>query len=613
MCGLVGQWRLDGEAVNFDALIHAREAMVNRGPDDAGVEQCLNGSMAMAHRRLSIIDLSQSGHQPMKDLANGNLLVFNGEIYNHQELREELVCSGCVFSSSSDTEVILHAYRHWGRSCFSRFIGMFALALFDQHKQELLLARDRFGVKPLFYSRDSQQLSFASRLKPLQLLRGHCQLDSQALGQFYEMGWVCGSDTLIEGVRKVAPGSCLTFRADGHCHVENFWRMPTRLAKATPWTDSSVDELDRLLNDSVRLRLTSDVPVGVFLSGGIDSSLVAALMAEQSSEPVTAFTLGFDHPDYDESRYAKQIARHLGCRYEELVLSPSGLLAEAERVFPLSDEPLTDPAMLPTSIIARLASEQQVKVCLTGDGGDELFLGYRLHQVMERFRRLEQIGPLAARAMAVLARFLPAKRYALIRGFLQQPNFESRYCYLRAMVSGPLGESWQALAQEPFSRTLNSSFGATRAAELDIRSYLPEQLLSKTDLSTMQWSVEAREPLLDHRLAEFSARFAVPDLMGKSPLKHVLQRYLPNELWDRPKQGFNVPVDDWLRGPMFPLLDQLRDEWEDDEWLSRGKICELVDDFLIKGSTKGNFIWALAAFVSWKNNLQQWSSKQAFG
>jgi asparagine synthase (glutamine-hydrolysing) len=610
MCGIVGRLNFDGTPVDVVALTHARDKLANRGPDGAGT--WTEGAVGLAHRRLSVLDLSERGAQPMR-YADGELVItFNGEIYNFRELRKELAAAGHRFTTQTDTEVILAAYRAWGVDCLARFNGMFAFGLWDGHRRRLWLARDRLGVKPLYYALDGQRIIFASTLKAVTaFVDVPREISTEATDLFFQMSYIPAPHSIYRSVRKLEPGTWLECTADGTMHTERYWSLVPRATASSVTTTNAADQLEALLDSSVRYRLISDVPVGAFLSGGVDSSTVVALMC-RNSNAVRTFTIGFAEADFDESGHAREVARHLGTEHEELVLRPGDLLAIADEVPAHYDEPFADVSAIPSLAISRLA-RTQVTVALSGDGGDELFAGYHYYDLLARLepwrRRAALVSPLM-RATTALP--LP-HRVAMGLVGLAQPSTSSLYAYMRGPLKRRLYRSmvtdFAAGAADWFEARLASEVPAgplvERYMDLDLRSYLVDDILVKVDRATMAHGLEARNPLLDYRVVEFARSLpgylhtAAPS--EKQVLRQVLERLLPAELFRRPKQGFGVPIRQWFRGPLTPALrNVLRDGWLTSSGYFRpGLIAELVDEHASGRRNHENFLWAIYVFEQW--------------
>jgi len=553
------------------------EALRHRGPDGEGYWHDAVAGIGLGHRRLAIIDLSPDGHQPMTSATGRYVIAFNGEVYNFLDLRADLEREGSAFRGHSDTEVMLGAIERWGlRHAVERFVGMFAFALWDAAEHTLHLVRDRLGEKPLYYTWSGSTLLFGSELTALRACpwwRGEIDRDTLALYMRYH--YVPAPYSIYKGVQKVRPGTVLSFRSStppGDVAEEwQYWSAQEAVAQAlaAPFVESGthvVDALDALLRRVVRREMIADVPLGAFLSGGIDSSTVVALMQAVSYRPVRTFTIGFAERQYDEASYARAVARHLGTDHTELYVAPADLLAVVPRMSTIYDEPFGDSSQIPTTLLAAL-TRQHVTVSLSGDGGDELFGGY------ERYRRgrlLEQVlgrvpGPLR-RALAWMARAAPDVRLGALSGervrdwttVLDAETAELRYRELMSPCRAPDSlVSHSADLQTVFTdpgRWAETSNVLERMMFLDLTSYLPDDILVKVDRATMAASLESRAPFLDHEVVDFAWR-APLDLKirngdSKWLLRQVLYRYVPQLLVDRPKRGFAVPLESWLSGPL---------------------------------------------------------------
>jgi asparagine synthase (glutamine-hydrolysing) len=564
MCGIVGLVEASGPA-DAAAAERAARLLERRGPDDSGL--WTESGAALAHRRLSVIDLTSAGHQPMLSSDGRYAIVYNGEVYNHRELRAELDPVDSHWRGHSDTEVILAAYTRWGPGCLARLRGMFALAIWDRRERTLFAARDRLGVKPFYYHHSTARFAFASRPRAVLALHPDilAQLDPQALRLYLEAGYVPSPWSIHAGVRKLPAAHWLEWR-DGRVRVERYWDLraiePDPGLAARP-EGELLDELEELVARSVRYRLESDVPLGAFLSGGIDSSLVVAMMRRHASGPVKTYTIGFDEPAYDESRHAAAVAAHLGCDHREERVRVDDLLALLPRFQDAYDEPFADSAAFPTLAVSRLA-RAEVKVTLSGDGGDELFGGYHYYRIADSlaaaFRVPGAVRALLGRGLACF----PSHRLRLLAGALRQPDPVAAFAFARSVAkdfASPLvpdvAVGTQSLADVFAASAESMAPGLApgdRAARLDALHTLPEDYLQKLDVASMAFSLEARDPLLDHELTEWAMR--LPWRLkrrggeGKHLLRRLAYRVLPRALVDRPKQGFTMPVDRWLRGPL---------------------------------------------------------------
>jgi asparagine synthase (glutamine-hydrolysing) len=590
VCGIAGFWDPRGSP-GIAELRHIGQRMADvlqhRGPDDAGTFEDPRAGLVLAFRRLSILDLSAAGHQPMTSVCGRYVIVYNGEIYNHKELRRELG-THLAFRGHSDTEVILGGFTRWGiRTTVERLNGMFGFAVWDLETQTLTLGRDRFGEKPLYYGRAGGRFLFGSELKPLRSVEGFsAPLDRDALALFMRHGCIPSPHTVYEGVHKLRPGCLLEVRDGLPGDPIPYWSAVEQAeigvrSKLASSERELEEELHALLYEAVGMRMEADVPLGAFLSGGIDSSLVVALMQAQSASPVKTFSIGFSEADHDEAPFAKQVASHLGTEHTELYVTPADALSVVPLLPTVYDEPFADSSQVPTYLVSQLA-RRDVAVSLSGDGGDELFGGYSRYALLtDVWHRLQRIPLPVRRAGASVLAGVPTRQWdALFRA--ARPILPAR-----ARVSRP-GEKLHKLATglsfdrpedvylqlmsqwrhpnqvvlgavEPLTPLTNGACTPLidpelRAMQLDAITYLPDDILVKVDRAAMAVSLETRVPLLDHRIYELAWR--LPSDMrnrageGKYLLRKVLDRYVPRPMVDRPKMGFGVPIGDWLRGPL---------------------------------------------------------------
>lgn len=563
MCGIVGM-ALVTPPVSRELIEQMRDTMMHRGPDGAGVWCSADGRVALGHRRLAIIDLTEGGHQPMVREGGAVAITFNGEIYNFADLRAELAALGVLFNTQSDTEVLLAAYLFWGDECLERLNGMFAFAIYDGRRQTLLLARDRAGEKPLFVRHARGRFTFASELKALMADPAAPRvIDRAALDEYLGFGYVSGTACLVEGVSKLAPGEALRYDLSRDTVTKwRYWDLPASFVQHAVDDEALLDELESLLTDAVRRQLVADVPVGVLLSGGVDSSLVTAAAARTSSQPLRTFTISFPgHGTFDEAPYARLVASHFGTRHTELVAEPAtvDLLPILARQY---CEPIADSSMVPSYLVSRLIREQ-CTVALGGDGGDELFGGYQLYQVLQLQQRLRRWMPSPVRSvLAAAAGQLPMGFRG--RGYVQSVTLDRLDAvarmgsYFDPKTRGRLAPSLRELRApraEQHRRTLAAK-GTTvlqQATAADFGSYLPDDILVKVDRASMLSSLEVRAPLLDHRIISFA--FArVPDrlrgttLERKILLRRLGARWLPPALDLERKQGFSIPLSAWFKG-----------------------------------------------------------------
>jgi len=587
MCGIAGMvdWRA---ATPADALRSIAEAMIetvrHRGPDAGEVWVEAEGGVALGQRRLAIIDLSPGGAQPMHSADRRFVITFNGEIYNYRDIRGELQAAGHPMRSDSDTEVLLEACALWGvEAAIERAIGMFAFALWDRKTRSLILARDRLGIKPLYYAATPERVLFASQLKAFRPTpHWKPTIDADAVVGYLRHAYIAQPRTIYREAEKLAPGHILTLREGSTPSPKCFWDLRgiaiagQRRNDPAPDAQEATDRLDGLLRDSVKLRMIADVPLGAFLSGGIDSSTVVALMQAQSTRPVKTFSIGFHEGGYDEAHCAKQVAAHLGTDHTEFYVEPRHALDVIPHLADWFDEPFADPSQIPTYLVSEL-TRKHVTVALSGDGGDELFAGYNRYVWAERLARAVNLVPRPLRGASAtwnrLFAFVPASwRPALpgdklhkITTLLDNPQPDAIYRRLVSQWERP--DEIAAAGQEPRGPLWDPSIArdfpdlVPRMQFLDMITYLPDDILTKVDRATMAVGLEGRVPLLDHRVVAYSwslpLEFKLRGGRSKWLLRQVLDRYVPRPLIDRPKMGFGVPIDAWLRGPLREWAESL--------------------------------------------------------
>jgi len=620
MCGIVGLVRNNGKAIDEQLLSRMCDAIRHRGPDDDGFY--VNGPVGLGMRRLAIIDL-KSGKQPIHNQDRSSWIVFNGEIYNYLELREKLEKLGHTFYTNSDTEAIVHAYDQYGADCPKHLRGMFAFAIWNETNQELFLARDRVGKKPLLYAQIEGDLVFGSEFSSLLL---HPQISRdvnlEALDHYLSFMCIPAPMTAYRAIRKLEPGNWLRWRK-GEVTTERYWK-PDFSKKLKIDEQEAGEQTVEILRDSVRCRLMSEVPLGAFLSGGIDSSAVVALMSQESSERIKTFSIGFDEQDFSELHHARRVAEHVGADHHEFVVRP-----DAVEVLPLLvehyGEPYADSSAVPTYYVAR-ETRKHVTVALNGDGGDESFAGYERYaamQLAERYRKLPSflresvIQEVVAR---VPASELGRGRVKAFKRFVQAASLPKVDRYMRWMstFNSDLKTSLysDSFRQElrgnqpvdllrPWFAHVNGSGIVDAALQADIMTYLPNDLLVKVDIATMAVSLEARSPFLDHHLIEFAAslpeKFKLRGLTTKYLLKKILRKLLPSENISRRKMGFGVPIGHWFRGTMQPFL---REVLLSERALSRGLfkpevVRSLIDQHARSERDHSHQLWTFLMLELW--------------
>lgn len=601
MCGFVGVIEECREDELQATLYRMSSRLAHRGPDDSGIWTDAGNGVGLGHRRLAIIDVSAEGHQPMISADGRYVIAFNGEIYNFQEIRDRLEQEGldCTWRGHSDTEVLLAAVVRWGvKAALLNFVGMFAFALWDRYEQTLYLARDRAGEKPLYYGWSDQAFLFASELKAF---HGHpdwrAELSRESLALYVRFGYISAPHSIYRNVYKLPPAAMLqlplaTIQHDGEgSHApftaEPYWSASGVAAAGElhPFRGSpreAVDSLEGLLRRAVRQQMIADVPLGAFLSGGIDSSTVVALMQSQSNRPVQTFTIGFDEAGFDEAVHARQVAEHLGTDHVELYVSPETIQGVLPQLPQMYDEPFADNSQIPTYLVAKLAREH-VTVCLSGDGGDELFGGYNRYFLVQRLWQMIELCPgFSRRFIATVLNAVPATLFDNAFVWLQSPfrdygstgRVSDKLKKIAATLSATSLENlnYQLLSgserpaallpgvvEPPGAFQESRNWNCRRHAIerlmcLDLITYLPDDILVKIDRAAMGVSLETRIPLLDHRVIEYvwslPAEMKIRKEQRKWPLRQILYKYVPPELVDRPKAGFSMPVGSWLRGPL---------------------------------------------------------------
>ncbi len=572
MCGIVGILSLDGKPVSTARITGMRDALKHRGPDGQG--SFVEGPVGLGHRRLAIVDVA-GGHQPMANEDGRVLIVYNGEVYNHAALRPDLEARGHRYRTRSDTETVLHLYAEEGDRCVERLRGMFAFAIWDTSRRRLLLARDRLGIKPLYYAVTKHELLFASEIKALLAAGLRPELNTSALPEYLANRFVAGAETLFRGVFRLPPGHTLSWSAAEGFRERRYWRLPPPDERAEADLEAQGADLRTRLQETVQSHLMSDVPLGLFLSGGIDSSGLLALMAPLVDGPVRTFSVGFAEAEANELPYARLAARAAGSVHREVVVSPQAFWSELPRLAWHEDEPIAFPSSVPLYFVSRLARDY-VKVVLTGEGADELFLGYNRYRVTAWNERLGRAYRLLAppflrrRIRGVVSALPPSARRYLGRSFLAlEPGPRALFCdnfavFPEALQRRLLADPGRLAARDPYAFTLDRYAEAEgtaldRMSRADLETYLG-RLLTKQDTMSMAASIESRVPFLDHVLVEHAARLPgslkLRGLTTKAVLRHSLQGLVPAPILERRKMGFPVPVDAWLRGQFWPLVEE---------------------------------------------------------
>lgn len=598
------------------------DSIRHRGPDDEGFYQ--DGQASLAMRRLSIIDL-HTGQQPISNEAGDIWVVYNGEIYNFKDVRARLEQRGHTFKTQTDTEVIVHAYEEYGDDCVNHFNGMFAISLWDARRRRLFLARDRVGVKPLYYWADHSKLVFASELKAL-ILHPDVprQINLAALDLFLTLEYVPAPHTIYEGIFKLLPGHTLTVE-NGELKTRQYWDVPYQPVSQNE--AECTEALASLINDAVRIRLISDVPLGAFLSGGIDSSTIVGYMSQNMSEPVKTFSIGFEDDSYNEVPYANAVAKHFGTDHRVEVLRPD-IVSLVEQLIPHHDEPFADTSSLPTYLVSKLAREK-VTVVLSGDGGDELFAGYDTYIADKLCRYYGRLpGTLRQQVLPKFAEWLPPqpakkgfinKVKRMVEGGALDPSLQ----HTRWMMFMNAAEK-EALYRSDLRATLNDDLTAgyfggyfekadrfDRLAQqqyVDVKTYLADDIMTKVDRMSMAASLEAREPLLDYRIVEFALNLPPQMKLNgsrtKAILRNAVKRLVPNLVLEKPKQGFSIPMKHWLRTSLKPMMLDLlsKDSLHQHGYFEHPVVSKWIQEHLDERANHSHRLWSLMVFELWRRS-----------
>lgn len=610
MCGIAG-------AINLPDIKNAKDTLAHRGPDSFGIWE--EGNVFLVHRRLAILDLSSAGHQPME--FENLVISYNGEVYNYKEIRSELKKSGYSFQSRTDTEVILKAYHYWGATCVKKFNGMFAFGIYHKDSGKMYVARDQVGIKPLYYFHKNEVFAFGSELKAFPKAIKE-EVNIAGLIKFLILSYIPAPDTAYQNVFKLEPGHYLEFENE-EIKTTKYWSFSDKNTHQSNYHISSYEDAINLIEEklkaSVAMQLVADVPVGSFLSGGVDSSLITALAQAQSPTPIKTYAMGFAEKAFDESPFAEEVAKHLKTEHTTLTFSPKDLIEMTESYDYYFDEPFGDSASLPLSVLCKKAKEQGITVALSGDGGDELFLGYDRYQFATKYYDLFKNKPAILRSL-VTSLFKISKNDRALKMIypIKFPSMINFYQLLYTCI-----KPWDiksAIKKE----VLVNEFGNTGVdiydvlnlqkehlvsekdlAEIDLLRNLPDDMLTKADRASMRYSLEMRVPILDREILEISAalpnEFLLHEGVKKSILKDILYKYVPKHLIDRPKRGFTVPIALWLRNELRQEVESLPNDLPD--FINSSFVVKIIDEHLNLGRNHSYIIWNLLRLAKFTKSV----------
>jgi len=634
MCGLVGFTSSSRKDAVLREMLNIQSY---RGPDDRGYFVDNDTSVHLGHNRLSVQDLSSNGHQPFISNCENYILVFNGEIYNYKEIRHDLIDLGYVFLSGSDTEVVLYSYKEWGIKCLNRFIGMFAFVIMDKVQGKLILSRDRAGVKPLYYYSNGEDFAFSSELKSFTKFDNFKQvINKDILPYYFQFSYIPAPHTIYNNCFKLKPGHFIEYDLDSHHYsIHKYWDITDfyLMDKFDKNEDQIIQEVSEILESSFKYRMISDVDVGVFLSGGFDSSLTAASTQGECNKPINTFTIGFHDKQYNEANHAKRIAGYLSTNHTEYYCTEADMLGFIKSLPFYWDEPFADESALPTVIVSRLA-KKDVTVALSADGGDEIFCGYSKYFAINKLFKvkknhianlvlkflitnipprliynLNNILPFSLRQTDIEVKFNKFKSLInseeLEDAFIRASSSVSPDC-LRKILKNGVYNTFEKTEFNEFSR-LKDLDSLDQMMVIDYKTFLPDDVLCKVDRASMSVSLEGREPLLDHRIAEYMAR--VPSAMkykkgiGKYILKQILYKYIPKNIVDKPKSGFSVPIKKWLLGDLKGLaIESLESKALEKDDIFHVEALKLIVDELKAGQLKSPaLVWNIVMYVLWRN------------
>ena len=623
MCGITGyiKYKTNTKDGDIDDMI---QVLYNRGPDSFG-KKCFNkfnNFYAMGHSRLSIIDLSDSGSQPMEN--NKYIISFNGEIYNYKNIRDLLKKNNVQFVTNSDTEVVLEAIKYYGfQKALKQFHGMWAFSLFNKENGELILSRDRMGVKPLYYFNSEKDFIFGSELKSIYKYPNFKKnIDKTSLSQYFKYGFIAAPKSVFKDTFKVEPGQYIKIDCNGEITKYKYWGIVDIISRTKRENSlnekNSINQLRKILIKAFKLRMVSDVPVGVFLSGGIDSSLLVSILAKELNYDLNTFTIGFDEKEYDESHWAKNIASHLGTNHNELICTEKDALELVSELPKIFDEPFGDSSAIPTMLVSKFA-KKKVKVALSADGADELFFGYDRYETIYYFNRLKKNNKLFLSIIKMIPDKIIYLLFKLLKPLYNPLGLKDKIKKIKNIISSKtISNMYDELItyfnKEDLSKLLGGNYSCKiisndNIGELtfltDSHNYLPGDILTKVDRSSMFYSLEAREPFLDQSIIDFSQSLPFSQKYRKGEKKYILKKllenYLPKDFIYRKKKGFAVPIDKWLHGALKPIVNEYLNAAKLNEHgiLNTKFVLRLVNDYYNKKGVNSHKIWFLLIFQMW--------------
>jgi len=627
MCGIVG---FIDKIKNYDLIQDMLKIQSYRGPDDSGIYFDEKSGVHFGHNRLSIQDLSSHGHQPFISDCGNYIIIFNGEVYNFKTIKKELENLGYLFSSNSDTEVILYSYKEWGIGCIKKFIGMFAFSILDKIQNKFVLVRDRAGVKPLYYYAKEKDFMFASEIKSFHKHPNFIkEQNTEVLPYFFQFGYIPAPYTIFENCFKLEAGHYLEFDIENFKYkIKKYWDVDNfYLEEKTQKSEEEIlTDIENILDDAINLRMVSDVPVGVFLSGGYDSSLVSSILAKKQGKKINTFTIGFDDERYNEAKHAKKIAEYLGTNHTEYYMKNYDMLNLVKELPFYYDEPFGDASALPTIIVSKLA-RQSVSVALSADGGDEAFCGYSKYLFLNKFQNIFS-NSLKNKILKTSLNLFSADNIEYFNSKLprdlKQTNIKDKYTkFQRAINSDSLEEMFENASSYLDKKEITSFLKIKKDKKLlkkwnklknvefldqmmaiDYKLFMNDDVLTKVDRATMSVSLEGREPLIDHRIIEYMAKVPL-DIkykknQGKYLLRQILYKYLPKEMVDKPKSGFTIPLNEWLRDELKSMVDKyICIEKLDNNIFDIKEIMSIKIRFY-NGENLGNKIWLILMYQMWK-------------